>query len=66
MTLRQALRNGWLVAATELTRILGLVGVMIFGVWRVTSGHATVGDVTAFYLYVGMLIGPMEVLVTIR
>lgn len=63
-TLRQALLNGWLVAATELTRILGLAGVMIFGVWRVTTGHATVGDVTAFYLYVGMLIGPMEVLVT--
>lgn len=61
-TLRQAFLNAVLVAASEITRTLGLVVMLVFGVYRVLSGHATIGDVTAFYLYVGMLLAPIEIL----
>src|SRR5690606_21580130 len=49
-----------MIAASDATRILGLVVMLVFGVYRVLSGHATIGDVTAFYLYVGMLLAPIE------
>jgi len=61
-TLRQFFLSAILVAASEITRTVGLVIMLIFGVYRVLNGHATVGDVTAFYLYVGMLLAPIEIL----
>ena len=57
---RRALLSAILTGASEITRTVGLVVVLGFGVHRVLSGKATVGDVTAFYLYVGMLLWPME------
>ncbi|MCC7491041.1 MAG: ABC transporter ATP-binding protein [Fimbriimonadaceae bacterium] len=63
--LRRNLLQGLLTAVSELTRILATVFVIGFGIYRVTSGHATVGDVTAFYIYVGMLMGPITSLTNI-
>jgi len=60
--LRQQLLNSIVVGASEITRITGLVAILFFGVYRVLSGHASIGDVTAFYLYAGMLLGPIEFL----
>ena len=59
-TLRQYFLSAILLAASEITRTLGLVTMLIFGVYRVLNGHATVGDVTAFYLYTGMMLTPVE------
>jgi subfamily B ATP-binding cassette protein MsbA len=61
-TLRQRMLHGWLIAASELTRFGGLTVVLVFGVHRVLSGEASVGDMTSFYLYVGMLMGPIQTL----
>jgi subfamily B ATP-binding cassette protein MsbA len=59
-TLRQYFLSAVLLASSEITRTLGLLTMLIFGVYRVLNGHATIGDVTAFYLYVGMLLTPIE------
>lgn len=59
-TLRQFFLSAVLVASSEITRTLGLIVMLIFGVQRVLNGHATVGDVTAFYLYVTMLLTPID------
>jgi ABC-type multidrug transport system fused ATPase/permease subunit len=59
-TLRQQFLAAILLMASEITRTVGLVVMLIFGVHRVVSGKATVGDVTAFYLYVGMMLAPVE------
>ncbi|MFP4380463.1 MAG: ABC transporter ATP-binding protein [Candidatus Sumerlaeia bacterium] len=59
-TLRQRLLHGCLVAASELTRFGGLTIVAAFGVYRVINGNATVGDLTAFYLYTGLIMGPIS------
>lgn len=59
-TRRQTLLNALLIGASEITRTVALVIVLGFGVRRVLSGHASVGDVTAFYLYAGMLLGPIQ------
>ncbi|MBV9864309.1 MAG: ABC transporter ATP-binding protein [Abitibacteriaceae bacterium] len=61
-TLRQFFLNAILLASSEITRTLGLVVMLVFGVHRVLHGNATVGDVTAFYLYVGMLLAPVDFL----
>ena len=60
--LRQRWFTGLLTASSEITRYVGLVIVVVFGVHRVLDGAATVGDVTAFFLYVGMLLYPVEFL----
>jgi subfamily B ATP-binding cassette protein MsbA len=59
-TLRQYFLSAVLLASSEITRTMGLVVMLIFGVYRVLNGHATVGDVTAFYLYVTMMLTPVE------
>ncbi len=59
-TLRQRLLQSLLMAASELTRISGLLIVLVFGVYRVTSGEATPGDLFAFYSYLGMLLFPIQ------
>jgi len=59
-TLRQQLLHGLLMAASEITRILGLVIVLGFGVYRVVYSNVTVGEVISFYMYVGMLLHPVE------
>lgn len=61
-TLRQFFLSAVLLMASEVTRTVGSVIVLIFGVYRVLNGHATVGDVTAFYLYAGMLLAPIDTL----
>ncbi|HUU68123.1 MAG TPA: ABC transporter ATP-binding protein [Planctomycetota bacterium] len=61
-TLRQRLLQGYVLTASEVTRTIGLIAVIAFGVYRVTAGHASVGDVTAFYLYSGMLLMPVQAL----
>jgi subfamily B ATP-binding cassette protein MsbA len=57
---RHSLLAGVLLAVAEFTRYLGLAIVLLFGVYRVTKGAATVGDVTAFYLYTALLLTPFE------
>ena len=59
-TLRQYLLVGFLVLASEVTRTVGLTTVLVFGVYRVISGNASVGDVTLYYLYLGMLLAPIQ------
>ena len=59
-SLRQSMLQGYVVAASEITRTAGLVSVIVFGVYRVMAGNASVGDVTAYYLYVGMLLAPVQ------
>ncbi len=39
---------------------IGLACVLLFGGRRVVSGHMTLGDFTAFYTYLLMLLGPMR------
>jgi len=58
--LRQVFLRAVLLTSSEVTRTLGLVVMLVFGAYRVLNGHATVGDVTAFYLYVGMLLAPID------
>lgn len=64
-TLRQQLLSGLLQAASEITRILGMVVVLSFGVYRVVYGQATTGEVMAFYLYLGLLLQPVVLLTTL-
>ncbi|MHB9026091.1 MAG: ABC transporter ATP-binding protein [Armatimonadota bacterium] len=59
-TLRQQLLNTLLVTASEVTRFSGSVLLVVFGVYRVMGGHATIGDVTAFFLYQTQLLGTLE------
>jgi len=59
-TLRQQMLSGLLIGASEITRTLGAVIMIIFGVYRVLSGEATVGNLTTFYLYQGLLLGPIQ------
>ncbi|MDX6665534.1 MAG: ATP-binding cassette, subfamily bacterial, partial [Solirubrobacteraceae bacterium] len=41
---------------------LGLAAILFFGGRRVISGSLTLGDFTAFYVYLLMLLGPMRML----
>ena len=59
-TLRQQFLNALLVASSDITRNTAMVIMLCFGVYRVLSGHATIGDVTGFYLYLVMFFAPVE------
>jgi ATP-binding cassette, subfamily B, bacterial MsbA len=59
-TLRQGFLGALLLMSSEITRNLGLTITLVFGAYRVLGGHAQVGDVSAFYLYTGMLLQPIE------
>jgi ATP-binding cassette, subfamily B, putative efflux pump len=50
-TLRTSMLHGYLIGAAELAQYLGLLVVLIFGVYR----HATAGDVFLFFTYTGMM-----------
>jgi len=61
-TLRQRLLAGLLHAATEITRFLGLAAVLLFGVYRITTGGgaATIGALPLFYMYTAQILHPMQ------
>ncbi len=62
-TLRQSILSGVLLAASEITRFLCLAIVLIFGVWRITTGEAgqaTLGMLPMFYMYTARVLSPME------
>lgn len=58
--LRQQMFSSFLVASSEITRFGGQVAMLVFGAYRVMSGHATVGDVVLFSSYQVMLLGPLD------
>jgi len=61
-TLRQRLLTGFMSASTEITRHLGLTIVLMFGVYRITSGsaEATIGSLPMFYMYTAQLLNPLQ------
>jgi len=61
-TLRQRLLSFQHTATTEISRHLGLLVVLVFGVYRITSGdaRATVGALPLFYMYTAQLLNPMQ------
>ncbi len=61
-TLRQFFMLAITISASDITRYLGLVIIVVFGVYRVLYGHASPGDVSAFYIYIGMLLQPIDFL----
>ena len=58
--LRQQLFSAFLLGASEITRYLGMVIMLAFGVYRILTGHATVGDLLLFTGYLGILLMPLE------
>jgi ABC-type multidrug transport system fused ATPase/permease subunit len=58
--LRQQMLSAFLLAASEITRYLGIVVMLVFGTYRILSGHATVGDLLLFSGYQALLLGPLE------
>lgn len=61
-TVRQFFLMAIMIASSDITRYLGLVVIVVFGTYRVLNGHASPGDVTAFYMYIGMLLSPIDFL----
>lgn len=61
-SVRQFFLMAIMLAASEITRYLGLVVIVVFGAYRVLNGHASTGDVTSFYMYIGMLLQPIDFL----
>lgn len=61
-TLRQRLFAGFLHAASEITRLLGLAVVLAFGIYRITQGggRATIGALPMFYMYTQQVLQPMS------
>ena len=59
-SMRHSLLNGLLTAGGEGTSYLGLAVVLLFGMYCVSIGKATVGDLTAFYLYTQRLFMPVQ------
>ena len=58
--LRQQMLNAFLVGASEITRYLGTAIMLSFGVFRVLSHHATVGDLLLFSGYLTIMLQPLE------
>jgi len=58
--LRQQMLNAFLVGASEITRYLGMAIMLSFGVFRVLSHHATVGDLLLFSGYLTIMLQPLE------
>jgi subfamily B ATP-binding cassette protein MsbA len=59
-TMRRFFLSSLMIMSSEITRTLGLLVVIVFGAYRVLDGTATPGDVTSFFLYIGLLLTPME------
>jgi subfamily B ATP-binding cassette protein MsbA len=59
-SLRQQFLSSLLQASAEITRYGGLVTCLVYGAYCVIGGHATVGDISLFYLYQAQLLGPLE------
>ncbi len=59
-SMRHSLLSGLLTAGGEGTTFLGLAAVLLFGVYCVSKGTATVGELTAFYLYTHRLFMPVQ------
>ncbi len=64
--LRQEMLAWWRSRAVEiawqLVIPLSLIGVMLYGGWQVVNGVLTIGDLMAFYAYLGFLLSPLETL----
>jgi ABC-type multidrug transport system fused ATPase/permease subunit len=59
-SVRHSLLSGLLTAAGEGVTFLGYAVVLLFGVHRVASGHADVGDITMFFLFTQRLFVPVQ------
>jgi ABC-type multidrug transport system fused ATPase/permease subunit len=59
-TMRRFFLASLMTMSSEITRTLGMLVVIVFGAYRVLDGTATPGDVTSFFLYIGLLLTPME------
>ncbi len=62
-TLRQRLLAGFVTAATEITRLTGLIIVLVFGLYRIThggGGEVTLGMLPLYYMYTAQLLQPLE------
>jgi ABC-type multidrug transport system fused ATPase/permease subunit len=60
-TLRTSMLHGYLIGAAELAQYVGLLVVLVFGVYR----NATAGDVFLFFTYTGMMMVQMNNLANI-
>jgi len=60
-TVRQHLLAGSVHAAGEVTRVLGLAIVLVFGVYRITTGggEVTLGMLPLFFMYTARVLQPM-------
>jgi ABC-type multidrug transport system fused ATPase/permease subunit len=59
-SVRHSLLSGLLTAAGEGVTFLGYAVVLLYGVHRVSTGGATVGDITKFFLFTQRLFVPVQ------
>jgi ABC-type multidrug transport system fused ATPase/permease subunit len=59
-TVRQNLLSGVFMGGAEVTRYVGQAIVLGFGIYRILSGGATVGDLTLFSSYATQLLFPFQ------
>lgn len=60
-TMRQRILNGVLTAGSEVSKHLGGVLVLGFGLYRILEGEGTnVGELALFYMYTNQMLNPMS------
>ncbi len=62
---RRTWYQGMLISSSEMLRYIGEVAVIAFGIYRVSQGQATVGELFVFVTYSGMMLNPAVELSTI-
>jgi len=62
---RRTWYQSMLVASSEMLRYVGEIAVIAFGIYRISQGQATVGELIVFVTYSGLLLNPAVELSTI-
>lgn len=62
---RRTWYQAMLVASSEMLRYVGEIAVIAFGIYRISQGQATVGELIVFVTYSGLLLNPAVELSTI-
>lgn len=60
LNLERRKQVGWMESLVGLSADLGLAAVLLIGGWFIVRGDFTVGQLSAFLLYLGNLIGPVR------
>lgn len=62
---RRTWYQAMLVSSSEMLRYVGEIAVIAFGIYRISQGEATIGDLFVFVTYSGLLLSPAVELSTI-